>query len=265
MPTPYSPAPGSAKPSLPQLACTRNSCGIWIRMPAPSPVSGSQPHAPRCVEVPQDLEALLDDVVRALASHVDDEADAAGVVLGGRAVEAALARRSARACAHGAAPASAVRRTSSARVALHHREPRLLPSLANSSIAVARRRLDREHLARRLRAFRRRGCAAGGGLDCAPSGSCARSVCVESTTIVSVRATPGMPRIWRISPSSDDVLVGLHLEQQRVLPGHVMALEDALERATFISNSSIPAGCSTSTPMKAVTSRPICRESSSAW
>jgi len=28
-------------------------CGIWIRMPAPSPVSGSQPHSPRCAIVNQ--------------------------------------------------------------------------------------------------------------------------------------------------------------------------------------------------------------------
>jgi hypothetical protein len=26
----------------------RNAWGIWIRMPAPSPVFGSHPHAPRC-------------------------------------------------------------------------------------------------------------------------------------------------------------------------------------------------------------------------
>ena len=29
----------------------KNSCGIWIRIPAPSPVSGSQPQAPRCVRL----------------------------------------------------------------------------------------------------------------------------------------------------------------------------------------------------------------------
>ena len=59
----------------------RNSSGICTRMPAPSPVSGSQPHAPRCVRLRRTVEPLLDDVVRALALHVDDEADAARVVL----------------------------------------------------------------------------------------------------------------------------------------------------------------------------------------
>ena len=48
MPTPYWPIAGSVMPSLPQ-ARRRNASGSWIRMPAPSPCSGSAPVAPRCV------------------------------------------------------------------------------------------------------------------------------------------------------------------------------------------------------------------------
>src|SRR5581483_2702444 len=48
MPTPYLPGAGSGIFSLAHSR-RRNASGIWIRMPAPSPVSGSQPHAPRCV------------------------------------------------------------------------------------------------------------------------------------------------------------------------------------------------------------------------
>jgi hypothetical protein len=40
------------------------------------------------VEVGEDLQTLLDDAVRALAFDVGNEADAAGVVLVGRAVKA---------------------------------------------------------------------------------------------------------------------------------------------------------------------------------
>ena len=46
VPTPYSPAAGSLMPSSWQAA-RKNSCGICVRMPAPSPVNGSQPQAPR--------------------------------------------------------------------------------------------------------------------------------------------------------------------------------------------------------------------------
>ena len=51
------------------------------RMPAPSPVFFSQPQAPRCSRFSRIWSALLDDVVRLAALQVDDEADAAGVVL----------------------------------------------------------------------------------------------------------------------------------------------------------------------------------------
>ncbi len=48
MPTPYSPASGSSIP-IPAHSRLRKRWGIWIRMPAPSPCSGSAPVAPRWV------------------------------------------------------------------------------------------------------------------------------------------------------------------------------------------------------------------------
>ena len=45
------------------------------------------------LEVQQDLDRLLDDLVRLAALEVDDEADAAGVVLVARIVEALFPRR----------------------------------------------------------------------------------------------------------------------------------------------------------------------------
>ena len=50
-------------------------------MPAPSPISLSAPTAPRWSRFSRILQTLLDDLVRALALDVGDEADAAGVVL----------------------------------------------------------------------------------------------------------------------------------------------------------------------------------------
>lgn len=45
------------------------------------------------LQVDQDLDALLDGIVRLLSSDVRDEADAAGVVLTGWVVQALLAGR----------------------------------------------------------------------------------------------------------------------------------------------------------------------------
>ena len=44
IPTPYSSRCGRSAP----LSWTRNECGVWRSIPAPSPVSGSLPSAPRC-------------------------------------------------------------------------------------------------------------------------------------------------------------------------------------------------------------------------
>ena len=49
-------------------------------MPAPSPVFGSAPNAPRCFMF-QHGERLADDLVRLAALDIDDHADAARVVL----------------------------------------------------------------------------------------------------------------------------------------------------------------------------------------
>ncbi len=46
-PTPYLPKAGKCTPSL-RHSSKKNSCGICIVMPAPSPVLFSQPQAPRC-------------------------------------------------------------------------------------------------------------------------------------------------------------------------------------------------------------------------
>ena len=43
MPTPYSPSGGSVNALLGHFARGRTRPGIWIRMPAPSPCSGSAP------------------------------------------------------------------------------------------------------------------------------------------------------------------------------------------------------------------------------
>ena len=47
MPTPYAPRSGSSMPWLRHWR-SKNSCGICTSIPAPSPVSGSAPAAPRC-------------------------------------------------------------------------------------------------------------------------------------------------------------------------------------------------------------------------
>ena len=77
------PAAAAPAPTL-----RRNASGIWMRMPAPSPVLTSQPQAPRCSRLMSTCSALRDDAVRLAALDVDDEADAAGVVLVGGVVQA---------------------------------------------------------------------------------------------------------------------------------------------------------------------------------
>ena len=80
-------------PSSVALLRAGTRAGICSRMPAPSPVFASQPQAPRCSRLTRIWMALPDDVVRLAALHVDDEADAAGVVLVGRVVQAGAAGR----------------------------------------------------------------------------------------------------------------------------------------------------------------------------
>ena len=59
-------------------------------MPAPSPVFFSQPQAPRCSRFTRIWIACCDEVVRFAALEIDDEADAAGIVLVPRVVQALL-------------------------------------------------------------------------------------------------------------------------------------------------------------------------------
>ena len=77
--------PGSVMPSLPH-ARRRKASGSWIRMPAPSPCSGSAPVAPRCDRLLRIVEALPDDGVILATLDVGDEAQPASVVLVGRVV-----------------------------------------------------------------------------------------------------------------------------------------------------------------------------------
>ena len=167
MPTPYAPGGGQRRCAAPAHSRRRNASGICIRMPAPSPVCGSQPQAPRCVRLRSTVEALLDDVVRRLALDVGDEADAAGVVLEARVVQPPCG--------------SAIGRV-------------MMPPLTR----VAGARSVRRRAAPACRATR-------AAARSAWSASWMRSVCVDSTTIVSVRVTPSIERIRLISSSSDDV------------------------------------------------------------
>src|SRR5262249_5328116 len=113
-------------------------------------------------EIAHHRERLLDDLVRALALHVHDEPDAAGVAFGAGIEEPrGLADRP-----HGSSLLSAGRA----------RGRRTLPGIASGGVAIS-------------------------GM-----GSCTRSVWVESTTMVSVRATPSIERIRLMSSSSDEVL-----------------------------------------------------------
>jgi len=62
MPTAYLPGSGNVTPV--SLAHSRNSAsGIWIRMPAPSPTSGSAAHRAAMVQVDKKLKPLADDLM----------------------------------------------------------------------------------------------------------------------------------------------------------------------------------------------------------
>ena len=70
----------------------RKRSGTCSRMPAPSPVLTSAPDAPAVVEVAERAERVATMSRLARALDVDDERDAAGVVLEARVVEARTAR-----------------------------------------------------------------------------------------------------------------------------------------------------------------------------
>ena len=78
------PAVGSSKSTV-----SRSSrSGIWIRMPAPSPVSGSAPVAPRCSRLVSASRPVRTSSFERVALHVRDERNATGVVFETRVVEA---------------------------------------------------------------------------------------------------------------------------------------------------------------------------------
>ena len=81
MPTPYAPGAGS---SMPVASHSRRRNVVGHLDEDAGAVTGQRIAAAGAAmrEVAQDGEALLDDVVRALALDVRDEADAAGVALG---------------------------------------------------------------------------------------------------------------------------------------------------------------------------------------
>src|ERR1700722_7278407 len=120
-------------------------------------------------QVVEHLQRLLDDVVGPLALNIYDEADSARVVLIRWIVETLCLRN--------------------AVVVVHH-DPRLDSGSADFAEPW------------RLRLPLDASCAS--PLACTEMRP--RSVCVESTTIVSVRDTPSIERIVLINRSSDEVL-----------------------------------------------------------
>ena len=91
MPTPYSPGAGSVKAQARAFALEKGVRNLDQNAGA---VAGLRIAAAGAAvrQVDQDLNALQDDVVRLAALDIGDKADAAGVVLVLRAVEA-LSRR----------------------------------------------------------------------------------------------------------------------------------------------------------------------------
>ncbi len=61
----------------------KNACGVCTRMPAPSPAQRVGADRAAVFEVAQDVDRVLDDLVRLAALDVGDEADAAGILLDG--------------------------------------------------------------------------------------------------------------------------------------------------------------------------------------
>ena len=84
---------GSAMPSR-AVSRRRNRSGIWIRMPAPSPVLASQPHAPRCSRLMSTCSACSTIACERWPLMCTTKPDAARVVLVARVVEALGGRES---------------------------------------------------------------------------------------------------------------------------------------------------------------------------
>ena len=77
------PAGGSSK----STTSRNNRSGIWIRIPAPSPVSASAPVAPRCSRLHSADRPVRTSSLDADAAHVGDEGHAARIVLETRVIE----------------------------------------------------------------------------------------------------------------------------------------------------------------------------------
>ena len=112
----------------------KNRCGNCNSTPAPSPVFVSQPHAPRWRRLMTISKRLLHDTVRAAALDVDDEPDAARIVLLARVVQPLSSRLE---CAH------AIRPLGRAGRALRPRRRPLRRSAAQPGRGLRRRALDR--------------------------------------------------------------------------------------------------------------------------
>ena len=80
---------------MPSLAHSgaKKPCGICDEHAAAVAELGVGAGRAAMIEIDEDLQALLQDVVRLAVAHVGDEADAAGIMLPGRIVETLGARQ----------------------------------------------------------------------------------------------------------------------------------------------------------------------------
>jgi len=65
---------------------TRNSWGIWIKIPAPSPVLFFAPAGAAMVQIVEGSQAITDNTMRPPSFEIDDEAHAAAIVFVARVV-----------------------------------------------------------------------------------------------------------------------------------------------------------------------------------
>ena len=91
--------PGRAGATSPSSARRKRS-GTWTRIPAPSPVSGSAPVAPRWSRLVSAVERRIDELAAGDALQVGDERHTARVVLEAGVVEAVTLRCPARDVLH---------------------------------------------------------------------------------------------------------------------------------------------------------------------
>ena len=92
----------------------RKAWGSWMRTPAPSPVVGSAPAAPRCSRSSSACEREVDHVVARLAVEARDAGDPARVVLEAGVVQAGGAGRRSRPDCSGGRAAHVIKNTGTA-------------------------------------------------------------------------------------------------------------------------------------------------------